>query len=48
MSLITITYRIYLHNFLCICADILPWNVGEGFCCVTAPAGGNKGGPVGF
>lgn len=28
MSVITITYRIYLHNFLRICADILPWDVG--------------------
>ena len=28
MSVITITYRIYLHKLLSVCADILPWDVG--------------------
>lgn len=48
MSMITIIYRIYLHNFLCICADIWPWNVGEEFCSVTALVGGGEGAMVGL
>lgn len=28
----TVTYCIYLYNFLSICADILLWDVGELFC----------------
>lgn len=43
MSMITIIYRIYLHNFLCLRADVLPGKVGEEFCCVTAPVGGSQG-----
>lgn len=43
MSMITIIYRIYLHNFLCLPADVLPGKVGEEFCCVTALVGGSQG-----
>lgn len=48
MSMITLTYRIYLHNFLCLRADVLPGKVGEEFCCVTALVGGSQGAQQGF